>query len=191
MIFSSSFAIAQSDGVTGDKSHFQNGKSMPRRERPFTVEEVNSLMATDLHLDDKQLKKVKKLNKKYATLIEGEKPKGMPDGKSKGGPGGGKGFPGGMGGFPGGASGMGGGFPGGGAPGGMDGGFPGGGPGGAPQGFSGNSTTSEDIDAQQEKYDKKLKKILTDVQYAGYLKIRPKYYSQRRIHDFLFGGNTL
>lgn len=165
MLFAAASAIAQSENYPQDN----DVKKMAPRMKPFTVEDANTYMAQELHLDEKQLKKVKKLNKKYTTLIEGEKPK-MPEGMVKGHIGGGKGFQGGR------------------APGGgPNGGFPGHGPdGGSPGGVS-----SVDYDAQQKSYDKKLKKILDEEQYSGYLKIRPKYYSVRRLSDFLFGNQNL
>lgn len=161
MLFAAASAIAQSENYPQDN----DVKKMAPRMKPFTVEDANAYMAQELHLNEKQLKKVKKLNKKYTTLIEGEKPK-MPEGMVKGRISGGKGF-------------QGGGAPGGGPNGG---GFPGHGPGGV---------SSVDYDAQQKSYDKKLKKILNEEQYSGYLKIRPKYYSVRRFSDFLFGNQGL
>ena len=37
----------------------------------------------------------------------------------------------------------------------------------------------------QEKYDKALCKFFTEEQYEGYKKLKPQFYSQRRIKDFL------
>lgn len=188
MLLTAASAIAQSENYPQDN----DVKKMAPRMKPFTVEDANTYMAQELHLNEKQLKKVKKLNKKYTTLIEGEKPK-MLEGMVKGGIGGGKGFQGG--GAPGG--GPNGAFPGGGPNGGGPGGGPnGGGPGGGPNvgGFPGHGpggVSSVDYDAQQKSYDKKLKKILNEEQYSGYLKIRPKYYSVRRLSDFLFGNQNL
>lgn len=179
MLFAAASAIAQSENYPQDN----DVKKMAPRMKPFTVEDANAYMAQELHLNEKQLKKVKKLNKKYTTLIEGEKPK-MPEGMVKGRISGGKGF-------------QGGGAPGGGPNGGFPGGGPnGGGPGGGPNGggFPGHGpggVSSVDYDAQQKSYDKKLKKILNEEQYSGYLKIRPKYYSVRRFSDFLFGNQGL
>lgn len=181
-------AEAQSNDSLQTRRH-QEG--MPRhRQRMFTVADANQLMTTQLGLDEKQQKKVEKLNKQYASVIEGEKPKrrsGTPDngqggqrGMSRGGHGGrGGGFGGGdMGEGPGG-----GGF-GGGPQGGM-----GHGPGGQgrPQGMPSGSTSAEDLDAQQAKYDKKLRKILSADQYKGYLDIKPKFYAQRKNREFLMG----
>ena len=37
----------------------------------------------------------------------------------------------------------------------------------------------------QEKYDKTLCKFFTEEQYEGYKKLKPQFYSQRRIKEFL------
>ena len=93
---------------------------------------------------------------------------------------------GGMGG-PGGAGGFGGGMPGGGM-GGRGGGMQGGPRGGMPP--TGNQQQSSyDYDKQQSKYDKQIRKLLSDEQYEGYLKLKPQFYSQRRVREFLMGGN--
>jgi len=166
----------------------QEEKEMPERPKQVTYEQMTEQMVKELQLDEKQQKKVTKLNKKYKTLIEGEKMEGpqgqrppsgeRPSGKPSGGMGGpGGGMGGGMGG-PGG--GFGGGF--GGRGGGMGG--PGGGmgmPGGPSQ------QQSYDYDKKQEKYDKAIGKILTEQQYENYLKIKPQFASQRRIREFLLG----
>ena len=102
----------------------------------------------------------------------GERPSGE---RPSGGPGGG---------MPGG--GFGGGMPGGGM-GGPGGGFGGGGPrGGMPGGQQ--QEKEYDYDKKQEKYDKALCKFFTEEQYEGYKKLKPQFYSQRRIKEFLFGG---
>ena len=112
----------------------QGAENMPRHHR-ITHEQMTKKMTKELQLDEKQQKKVAKLNKKYKTLIEGEqmerpqgqrppmgqRPSGRPSG-GMGGPGGG-GFGGGM--PEGGMGGFGGGMPGGPQGGGM--GMPGGG----------------------------------------------------------------
>lgn len=166
----------------------------PKRPPRVTQEQITDVMIKDLQLNEKQQKKIAKLNKKYKTLIEGEepnfpngqrppmgerpdgKPSGeRPSGRPSGGPGGG--MPGG------GPGGFGGGMPGGmGGPGGFGGGMPG--------GFGGNKSESEsyDYEKQQQKYDKAIGKILSEEQYEGYLKIKPQFSSQRRVKDFLFGG---
>ena len=158
----------------------------------MTQEQMTEKMVSDLKLDEKQVKKVTKLNKKFKTLIEGEQQdnmkgqrppmgQGRPDGNRGGGrPGGGFG-----GGMPGG--GMGG-------PGGFGGGMPGGGMGGPRGGVppTGNQQQSSyDYDKQQSKYDKQMRKLLSDEQYEGYLKLKPQFYSQRRIREFLMGGNGM
>lgn len=66
---------------------------------------------------------------------------------------------------------------------GMQGGPRGGMPQGAPK-----EQNSYDYDKQQAKYDEKIKKILSDEQYEGYLKLKPQFASQRRIREFLMGG---
>ena len=98
-------------------------------------------------------------------------------------------MPGGGMGDPGGAGGFGGGMPGGGM-GGRGGGMPGGPRGGMPP--SGNQQQSSyDYDKQQTKYDKQMRKLLSDEQYEGYLKLKPQFYSQRRVREFLMGGNGM
>ena len=157
-----------------------------QRRHQVTYEQMTEKMANELQLDEKQQKKVAKLNKKYKKLIEGEqvessqgqrppmgeRPSGRPSG-GMGGPGGG-GFGGGM------SGGMGG--PGGGMQ---------GGPRGGGMGMPGGAKPSEstyDYDKQQQKYDKAIAKILTEQQYEGYQKIKPQFASQRKIREFLLGG---
>ena len=170
--------------------------SVPQKGERMTYEQMTEKMVTELQLDEKQQKKIAKLNKKYKTLIEGESrempkggqpPKGerprggRPSGGSMGGPGGMQG--GGMGGF-------GGGMPGGGM-GGRGGGGMQGGPRGGGMGMPGGGQPQEnsyDYDKQQQKYDKAIGKILTESQYEGYLKLKPQFASQRRIREFLFSG---
>ena len=169
--------------------------SVPQKGERMTYEQMTEQMVTELQLDEKQQKKIAKLNKKYKTLIEGESreiPKGgqPPKGeRPRGGrPGGSMGVPGGMQG--GGMGSMGGGMHGGGmggrGGGGMQGGPRGGGMGmpvgGQPQ------ENSYDYDKQQQKYDKAISKILTESQYEGYLKLKPQFALQRRIREFLLGG---
>ncbi len=143
-------------------------EDMPRRQKRVTCEQMTEKMVKELQLDEKQQKKVSKLNKKYKTLIEGEqverpqgqrppmgeRPSSRPSGRLSGGMGG----------------------PGGG-------GFGGGMPGGVQP-----SESSYDYDKQQQKYDKAIGKILTEQQYEGYQKIKPQFYSQRKNREFLFGG---
>ena len=146
-------------------------EDMPRRQKRVTYEQMTEKMVKELQLDEKQQKKVAKLNKKYKTLIEGEqveRPQGQrppmgerPSGRPSGGMGG----------------------PGGGMPGGFGGGMPGGGmPGEQSQ------EKSYDYDKQQQKYDKAIGKILSEQQYESYLKIKPQFASQRRVREFLLGG---
>ena len=141
------------------------------KRKPVTYEQVTKTMVKDLQLDEKQQKKVAKLNKKYKTLIEGEQREAPGNGKPKMGERPAGGPP--SGGLPGG--GFGGGMPGG------RGGFGGGMPGGP------SSENSYDYDKKQKKYDKAISKILTDKQMEGYQKIKPQFASQRRVRDFLFG----
>ena len=166
----------------------------PQRMKRLTQEQMTKKMVRELNLDEKQTKKVAKLNKKFKKLIEGDSQEGQggqrppmgqgrPGGNRGGGQPGGGGFGGGM---PGG--GMGG--PGGGFGGGMPGGGGMGGPGGSmPPGEGGQQQASYNYDKQQLKYDKKLRKLLSDNQYEGYLKLKLQFYSQRRIREFLLGGN--
>ena len=166
-------------------------ENMPRRQKKVTYEQMTEKMVKELQLDEKQQKKVAKLNKKYKTLIEGEqverpqgqrppmgeRPSGRPSSRLSGGMGG-----------PGGG-GFGGGMPGGGM-GGPGGGMQGG-PRGGGKGMPGGGQPSEssyDYDKQQQKYDKAIGKILTEQQYEGYQKIKPQFASQRRVREFLLGG---
>ena len=161
-------------------------EAMPRKQKRVTYEQMTEKMVKELQLDEKQQKKVAKLNKKYKTLIEGEqveRPQGQrppmgerPSGRPSGGMGG----------------------PGGGMPGGFGGGMPGGGFGGRGGGMPGSprggmpgeqsQEKSYDYDKQQQKYDKAIGKILTEQQYEGYQKIKPQFYSQRKNREFLFGS---
>ena len=59
--------------------------------------------------------------------------------------------------------------------------------GGMPPGGAGQ-TSEYDYEKQQAKYDKKMRKLLSDEQYDGYLKLKPQFASQRRIRDFLIGS---
>lgn len=160
MIFSGS-AMAQEKQPDGKSSRAMS----PRRVR-LTQEHMNEKMVRDLKLDEKQAKKVTKLNKKFKTLIEGEQQdnmkgprppmgQGRPDGNRGGGRPGGGGFGGGM----------------------------------PPSGNQQQS--SYDYDKQQTKYDKQMRKLLSDEQYEGYLKLKPQFYSQRRVREFLMGGNGM
>ena len=156
----------------------------PKKKR-IGYEQMTQIMTKDLKLNEKQQKKVAKLNKKYKTLIEGEEHKAPEGGRppmgerpSGGGPGGGPG-----------GGGFGGGMPGGG---GFGGGMPGGGFGGGPRGGGmpgGHSQDkSYDFDKNQKKYDKAISKILSSEQMDGYQQIKPKFASQRRVREFLLGG---
>ena len=166
----------------------------PQKGEHLTYELMTERMVTELQLDEKQQKKVTKLNKKYKTLIEGEEriipQESQPTkgGRPSGGrPSGGMGGPGDMQG--GGHGGFRGGMPGGGM-GGRGGGMQGS-PRGGGMGMPGGSQpqdNSYDYDKQQQKYDKAIGKILTELQYEGYLKLKPQFASQRRIREFLLGG---
>lgn len=160
MIFSGS-AMAQEKQSVGQESRTMR----PRRVR-MTQEQMTEKMVSDLKLDEKQAKKVTKLNKKFKTLIEGEQQdnmKGQRPPMGQGRPDGNRG----------------GGRPGGGMQGGPRGGMP-------PTGNQQQS--SYDYDKQQSKYEKQMRKLLSDEQYESYLKLKPQFYSQRRIREFLMGG---
>ena len=187
MLMLSNSLIAQNSSTSRGHS---SAKNMHKRNH-ITYEQMTEKMVKELQLDEKQQKKVAKLNKKYKTLIEGEqveRPQGQrpPMGERPSGNGGGRPI-GGMGG-PGGG-GFGGGMPGGGM--GGHGGDMQGGPRGGGMGMPGGGQPSEssyDYDKQQQKYDKAIGKILTEQQYEGYQKIKPQFYSQRKNREFLFGG---
>ena len=192
---SSSLEWPSRDGIRQSQDSQFNGQDSkvmrPKRVR-MTQEQMTEKMISELKLDEKQAKKVTKLNKKFKTLIEGEQQvnmkgqrppmgQGRPDGNRGGGrpnggfgggmPGGGMGGPGGAGGF---------------------GGDMQGGPrGGIPPGDSDSQQASYDYDKQQTKYDNQMRKLLSDEQYEGYLKMRPQFYSQRRVREFLMGGNGM
>lgn len=185
-------AMAQSVDETQPKDGMPEMAMRPQRMKRITQEQMTRRMVRELMLDEKQTKKVTKLNKKFKKLIEGEQQdnmkgrrppmgQGRPGGNQGGGaPGGGMGGPGG-GGFGGGSFGGGMGGPGGG------GGMQGGPRGSMPPGGE-SQQASYNYDKQQLKYDKKLRKLLSDDQYEGYLKLRPEFHSQRRIREFLWGG---
>lgn len=186
--------------VAQEKQHRQGARPPRPHSMRLTHEQMTEKMVSELNLDAKQTKKVTKLNEKYKTLIEGEqmeRPKGQrpPMGERPNGGPGGRPNGGGMGG----PGGFGGGMPGGG-PGGFGGGMPGGGFGGHGGGMPGGprggmgmlggqqKESSYDYDKQQQKYDKAIGKILSEQQYENYLNIKPQFASQRRIKDFLLGG---
>ena len=183
------FALLIPAGLVAQDNEQEAQMGSSARVKRMTYEQMTEKMVSELQLDEKQAKKVTKLNKKYKTLIEGqqmERPQGQrpPQGERPSGrPSGGGGMPGGMGGR---GGGFGGGMPGGGM-GGHGGGMQGGPRGGMPQGAPGEQS-NYDYDKQQTKYDEKIKKILSDEQYEGYLKLKPQFASQRRIREFLMGG---
>ena len=164
----------------------QRPEAMPKKQKKVTYVQITEQMVKELQLNEKQQKKVTKLNKKYKTLIEGmemERPQGQrppmgerPSGNDGGRPSGG-GMPGG---------GFGGDFEGGMPGGGFGGGMPGGGFGGGMPGGQSQEKTY-DYDKNQKKYDKAIGKILSEQQYEKYLKIKPQFASQRSIRDFLLG----
>ena len=183
------FALLIPAGTMAQDNEQATQAGRPARVQRMTYEQMTEKMVSELQLDEKQAKMVTKLNKKYKTLIEGqqmERPLGQrpqngnhPSGRPSGG-----------GGMPGGMGGRGGGFGGGMPRGGMGGrgsGMQGGPRGGMPQGGP-SEQNSYDYDKQQTKYDEKIKKILSEEQYEGYLKLKPQFASQRRIRDFLMGG---
>ena len=179
-------AMAQRVDETQPKDGMPEMAMRPQRMKRITQEQMTRRMVRELMLDEKQTKKVTKLNKKFKKLIEGEQQdnmKGQRPPMGQGRPGGnhGGGAPGGMGGPGGGGFGGGMGGPGGG------GGMQGGPRGSMPPGGE-SQQASYNYDKQQLKYDKKLRKLLSDDQYEGYLKLRPEFHSQRRIREFLWGG---
>ena len=182
------FALLIPAGTMAQDNEQATQAGRPARVQRMTYEQMTEKMVSELQLDEKQTKKVTKLNKKYKTLIEGqqmERPQGqhLQNGnRPSGRPSGGGGMPGGMGGR---GGSFGGGMPGGGM--GGRGGMQGGPRGGMPQGGP-SEQNSYDYDKQQTKYDEKIKKILSEEQYEGYLKLKPQFASQRRIRDFLMGG---
>ena len=183
------FALLIPSGTMAQDNEQAIQMSRPAKVKRITYEQMTEKMVSELQLDEKQAKKVTKLNKKYKTLIEGqqmERPQGQRPqngNRPSGRPSGGGGMPGGMGGR---GGGFGGGMPGGGM-GGRGGGMQGGPRGGMPQGGP-SEQNSYEYDKQQTKYDEKIKKILSEEQYEGYLKLKPQFASQRRIRDFLMGG---
>ena len=212
-------AMAQSVDETQPKDGMPEMAMRTQRMKRITQEQMTRRMVRELMLDEKQTKKVTKLNKKFKKLIEGEQQdnmkgrrppmgQGRPGGNQGGGaPGGGMGGPGGGGfgggsfgggsfgggmGGPGGGGFGGGSFGGGSFGGGMGGPGGGGGMQGGPRGSmppGGESQqASYNYDKQQLKYDKKLRKLLSADQYEGYLRLKPQFYSQRRICEFLWGG---
>ena len=68
MVMLSGSLMAQDSSTSGAQS---SEKKMPKRNR-ITYEQMTEKMVKELQLDEKQQKKVAKLNKKYKTLIEGE-----------------------------------------------------------------------------------------------------------------------
>ena len=192
MIMVLSALLFSGSAIAQERQHQQDARPPRPQSMRLTHEQMTEKMVSELNLDSKQQKKVAKLNKKYKTLIEGEQmerpqgqrpPMGMRPGGSQGGrPGGGD-----MRGPGGGPGGFGGGMPGGGF-GGRGGGMPGGPRGGMGMPGGQSQEASYDYDKQQQKYDKTLGKILSEQQYESYLKIKPQFASQRRIREFLMGG---
>ena len=183
------FALLIPAGTMAQDNEQATQAGRPARVQRMTYEQMTEKMVSELQLDEKQAKKVTKLNKKYKTLIEGqqmERPQGQHPqngNRPSGRPSGGGGMPGGMGGR---GGGFGGGMPRGGM-GGRGSGMHDGPRGDMPQGGP-SEQNSYDYDKQQTKYDEKIKKILSDEQYEGYLKLKPQFASQRRIREFLMGG---
>ena len=128
----------------------QGGPQGGQRPQRLTIAEVNTKMQEELKLDDAQMKEVEKLNKKYSSLYEGMSMGGGGGAPMGGGGGGDFGGGGGMGGGMGNANGV---------------------------RFTPSQTTPEQLakkqQIQQEAYEKKLKKILNEEQYANYEKIFP------------------
>lgn len=151
----------------------------PEKPQHVTYEQMTTQMTKELQLNEKQQKKVAKLNKKYKQLIEGERNRPSADRRPpmEGKPNGNRGVE------------HGGGMPGGGMRG-QGGGF-GGGMHGGPRGdipTGQRQANAYDYDKKQEKYDKKIEKLFTPDQYEGYKKLKKQFFSQRRYRNFLLGG---
>jgi len=186
------FSLLISAGAMAQNDERTTPASRPQRTQYMTHEQMTERMVSELQLNAKQAKKVTKLNSKYKTLIEGQPMERQqaqrPPMRQKQRSNGAGDRPGGAGR---GADGMGGNSFGGAMPrggmGGPDGGMPDGERGRMPQRESGQQA-AYDYDKEQTKYDQKIKKILTEEQYKGYLTLKPLFASQRRIRDFLMGG---
>ena len=63
--------------------------------------------------------------------------------------------------------------------------------GGGRPGGGDSQQASYDYDKQQSKYDEQMRKLLSDEQYEGYMKLKLQFYSQRRVREFLMGGNSM
>lgn len=140
------------DGVTSATQ--QTSVQRHPRHRHFnrlTVDSLNTYMKANLSLTSEQETKVKALNEQYRDIIEGPRP--PRDGQRPH--------------FDGNKSGR---------------------PVGPPPQNAGDSTSRAErfaqfrahINSRQESYDKELKAILNDSQYADYEKIKPQFASQRR-----------
>jgi len=165
ILFSLAAMLCMTVGMAQNPEAPQGAQGGPQGQRPqrLTVAEVNTKMQEELKLNAAQMKEVEKLNKKYSSLYEGM---AMGGGTGGGRPaGGGRPMGGGGGDFGGGD------FGGGGAP-------MGGGMGNSNSvRFTPSQTTPEQLakkqQYQQEAYEKKLKKILSEEQYAAYEKVFP------------------
>ena len=67
------FALLIPVGLVAQDNEQKAQMSRPARVQPMTYEQMTEKMVSELRLDEKQAKKVTKLNKKYKTLIEGQR----------------------------------------------------------------------------------------------------------------------
>ena len=72
-------AMAQSTDETQRADGASKKAMRPQRMKRMTQEQMTEKMISELKLDEKQAKKVTKLNKKFKTLIEGEQQENMKD----------------------------------------------------------------------------------------------------------------
>ncbi len=210
LMFTSGVVAQNVDTATTDENQAANEK--PQQKKRVTQEEMTERMISELKLDTKQAEKVTSLNQRFKTLIEGEEETQMQgrrppmgensNGKFSGGMPNGTGAPGGFGGgmnaqrggnFGGGN--FGGGMPGGSMSGGgmSGGGMPGGGMGGPRGGMppGHEQKSGYNYESKQLKYDKKIRKILTEEQFQDYQKIKSDFASQKQIREFLQGDDNI
>jgi len=169
-------------------------REVPPMDKRMTVDSMNVMMLNTLQLNEKQQKKVLKLNKKYADLIEGKIGKKKHSAKGEriprfgsGGPGRGIGVPGGGMGGPGGMGSHGNDMRGErvgkrGEGGRMD------DPGRIPKNEMSQDFLDE-IEKKQSSYDKDMKKILSEQQYELYVDIKSHFESQKMLRRYLFTGS--
>ncbi len=200
LMFTSGVVAQNVNTATLDDNQTVGEKSQQKKR--VTQEEMTERMISELKLDAKQAEKVTSLNQRFKTLIEGEEETQMQgrrppmgensNGKFSGGMSNGTGVPGG---FGGGMNAQRGGNFGGGMPGGSmsGGGMPGGGMGGPRGGMppGHEQKSGYNYESKQLKYDKKIKKILTEEQFQDYQKIKSDFASQKQIREFLQGDDNI